>query len=64
MVLPRNDATTLMRAVAAQPVAVRITVNGTAFNNYGGGIFIGPCMAELGHAVVVVGYGTEHGHPY
>jgi hypothetical protein len=54
-----NDDAALMRAVAAQSVAVRITASGPFFNNYGGGIFLGPCNTTLGHAVVVVGYGTD-----
>jgi hypothetical protein len=26
--------------------------------NYGGGIYKGPCAANINHAVTVVGYGT------
>jgi KDEL-tailed cysteine endopeptidase len=65
-VVPPNDATALMKAVAAQPVAVRLKISGYWFHNYGGGVFYGgvfhgPCGPSTNsvHAMTIVGYGTN-----
>ncbi|KAK1653744.1 hypothetical protein QYE76_071549 [Lolium multiflorum] len=56
----------LRKAVAAQPVAVSIGLKdpSDAFKNYHGGIFRGPCSTMGGHAMTLIGYGTESGNDY
>nr|XP_051231005.1 ervatamin-C-like [Lolium perenne] len=56
----------LRKAVAAQPVAVSIGLEdpSDAFKNYHGGIFQGPCSTLGGHAMTLIGYGTESGNDY
>ncbi|KAK3431577.1 zingipain-2 isoform X1 [Eucalyptus grandis] len=49
----------LLKAVAQQPVSVRIAGSGQEFRHYVGGVFNGDCGEKLNHAVVVVGYGTS-----
>ncbi|XP_030465510.2 macrodontain-1-like [Syzygium oleosum] len=49
----------MLKAVAMQPVSVALDSSGPAFQNYAGGVFNGPCDANLDHAVTVVGYGTD-----
>lgn len=62
--VPVNDEKALMAAVANQPVSVSIEAKGTDFQLYTGGIFSGPCGADLDHAVTAVGYGTWQGTNY
>ncbi|CAN6218222.1 unnamed protein product [Urochloa humidicola] len=47
----------LLRAAAAQPVSVAVDAGSFVWQLYGGGVFTGPCTAELNHGVTVVGYG-------
>ncbi|RRT40783.1 hypothetical protein B296_00046833 [Ensete ventricosum] len=62
-IVPRNDEKSLMKAVANQPVAVGI--DSRTFQFYSGGIYDGPCAADLDHEVTLVGYDTdEHGTAY
>ncbi|KAH6803178.1 hypothetical protein C2S51_034624 [Perilla frutescens var. frutescens] len=62
--VPKNNEHELMKAVARQPV---IALMGTShsFNVYSGGIFAGPCSAELlTHVVTIVGYGQTSSTKY
>merc|ERR1719399_378708 len=58
-VLPSNNATALMNAVAAVgPVA--ITVAAMDWSSYEGGVYAPDAFdGDLDHAVVLVGYGTD-----
>ncbi|KXG35943.1 ervatamin-B [Sorghum bicolor] len=47
----------LLRAAAAQPVSVAVDAGSFVWQLYGGGVFTGPCTADLNHGVTVVGYG-------
>ncbi|THU49872.1 hypothetical protein C4D60_Mb06t14140 [Musa balbisiana] len=55
--VPTNNETLLMNAVANQPVSV--SVDAHTFQFYKGGIFDGPCATNLNHVVTFVGYGTD-----
>ncbi|CAL9093829.1 zingipain-1-like [Musa acuminata AAA Group] len=55
--VPTNNETLLMNAVANQPVSV--SVDAHTFRFYKGGIFDGPCGTNLDHDVTFVGYGTD-----
>lgn len=59
-----TDLTSLMAAVATQPVAVLIDASSGDYQHYEGGIYA--CHAEHGnHWVAIVGYGTTaSGQPY
>ncbi|GAB2280552.1 hypothetical protein Dimus_015178 [Dionaea muscipula] len=57
-VVPQNDESALMKAVANQPVSVSIDAGGTDMQFYSQGVFTGECGTELNHGVVAVGYGT------
>ena len=51
----------------SQPITVAINVDGPAFQSLAWSIYKGPCSsrsADLNHAVVIVGYGTEKGVDY
>ncbi|KAI4314994.1 hypothetical protein L6164_027848 [Bauhinia variegata] len=62
--VPVFDENALKKAVAHQPVSVAIEAGGRALQLYQSGVFTGECGAELDHAVVAVGYGTESGVDY
>ena len=51
----------LLRAAAAQPVSVAVDAGSFVWQLYGGGVFTGPCTADLNHGVTVVGYGETQG---
>ncbi|WOL02246.1 zingipain-1-like [Canna indica] len=55
--VPTEDEASLMKAVANQPVSV--SIDASEFMLYTGGIFDGPCEANLNHEVTLVGYGTD-----
>ncbi|KAG6523566.1 zingipain-1-like [Zingiber officinale] len=55
--VPSNSEESLMKAVANQPVSV--SIDASEFMLYAGGIFDGPCEANLNHEVTLVGYGTD-----
>ncbi|XP_038973857.1 senescence-specific cysteine protease SAG39-like [Phoenix dactylifera] len=55
--VPRNSESSLLQAVAKQPVSVAIEGSGKDFQFYSGGVFMGNCGTDLDHAVTVVGYG-------
>ncbi|KAK3137747.1 hypothetical protein QOZ80_5BG0456640 [Eleusine coracana subsp. coracana] len=57
--VPHNDEKALVKALAHQPLSVAIEASGRHFQFYKGGVFDGPCGAELDHGVAAVGYGTE-----
>jgi len=60
--LPANNYTVLMNAVATLgPVAISLDAN---FMEYSSGVFSASCGAEIDHAVVLDGYGTEGGVDY
>lgn len=48
----------ILKAVAMQPVSIALDASSNKFQTYAGGVFDGPCGANLTHAVVIVGYGT------
>uniref|UniRef100_A0A0E0ML92 Uncharacterized protein n=1 Tax=Oryza punctata TaxID=4537 RepID=A0A0E0ML92_ORYPU len=54
--VPANDESSLMKAVAGQPVSV--AVDASKFQFYGGGVMTGECGTSLDHGVTVIGYGT------
>ncbi|KAF5746529.1 hypothetical protein HS088_TW06G00700 [Tripterygium wilfordii] len=56
--VPDNDETALMKAVANQPVSIAIDAGGKDFQFYSEGVFNGHCGTELNHGVALVGYGT------
>ncbi|XP_073154179.1 senescence-specific cysteine protease SAG12-like [Henckelia pumila] len=59
--VPANNEDALMKAVANQPVAVRVDASGSDFQFYSTGVFTGKCGDTLDHGVTVVGYGMEKG---
>ncbi|KNA04676.1 hypothetical protein SOVF_197480 [Spinacia oleracea] len=62
--VPPNNEKELLKAVAAQPVSVGICGSERSFQLYSKGIFTGPCSTSVDHAVLIVGYGSEHGVDY
>ncbi|TKW24727.1 hypothetical protein SEVIR_3G068700v4 [Setaria viridis] len=62
--VPANDEQALVTALAHQPISVAIEASGRHFQFYKGGVFDGPCGAELDHGVAAVGYGTSKGQDY
>ncbi|XP_062181611.1 cysteine protease XCP2-like [Phragmites australis] len=62
--VPANDEQALIKALAHQPVSIAIEASGRHFQFYSGGVFDGPCGAELDHGVAAVGYGTSKGQDY
>ncbi|XP_066397489.1 senescence-specific cysteine protease SAG12-like [Miscanthus floridulus] len=56
-----SSETDLLRAAAAQPVSVAVDAGSFVWQLYGGGVFTGPCTADLNHGVTVVGYGETQG---
>ncbi|XP_073057663.1 senescence-specific cysteine protease SAG39-like [Primulina eburnea] len=63
--VPVNDESSLLKAVANQPVSVSIDASGAPFQFYSGGVITGDCGTNLDHGVTAVGYGkTENGTKY
>ena len=65
--LPSPSEANMKTYLLSQPISVAINVNSQAFVNLGWSIYQGPCSsssADLNHAVVIVGYGTENGVDY
>lgn len=62
--VPANDEHALMEAVAQQPVSVAVQAGQKAFQMYDSGILTQSCTANVDHAVLLVGYGTEDGVDY
>ncbi|XP_051125844.1 senescence-specific cysteine protease SAG39-like [Andrographis paniculata] len=57
--VPANSESSLMKAVAKQPVSVAIDASGSDFQFYSSGVFTGECGTELDHGVTAVGYGKS-----
>ena len=57
--VPANSESSLLQAVANQPVSVAIDAGGSDFRFYKSGIFTGNCGNQLNHGVTAVGYGTS-----
>ncbi|XP_047336388.1 senescence-specific cysteine protease SAG39-like [Impatiens glandulifera] len=55
--VPANSESSLLKAVANQPVSVAIDAGGSDFQFYSSGVFTGECGTELDHGVTAVGYG-------
>ena len=64
--LPDYDVDALKKAVAQQPVAVAVQADSQAFQYYSSGVLTGKSCpgAQLDHAVIAVGYGTQNGRDY
>lgn len=65
--MPSGDERALQEAVATiGPISVSIDASEQTFQFYANGIYDNPlCSSEnLGHAVLLVGYGTENGLDY
>jgi C1A family cysteine protease len=62
--VPKGDETSLLNAVAKQPVSVAIEADQPAFQLYSGGVLKAACGKTLDHGVLVVGYGTDAGTDY
>ncbi|KDP47019.1 hypothetical protein JCGZ_10746 [Jatropha curcas] len=62
--VPENDEVSLLKALAHQPLSVAIEASGRDFQFYKGGVFTGPCGADLDHGVAAVGYGASKGLDY
>ncbi|PIN18854.1 Cysteine proteinase Cathepsin L [Handroanthus impetiginosus] len=63
--VPANSESSLLKAVANQPVSVAIDAGGSDFQFYSSGVFTGECGTELDHGVTAVGYGkTSDGTKY
>ncbi|KAK1386887.1 putative fruit bromelain [Heracleum sosnowskyi] len=56
--VPANSESSLLKAVANQPISVAIDASGSDFQFYSSGVFTGQCGTELDHGVTAVGYGT------
>jgi len=59
-----SSDTTMMEAVAQQPVSVAIEADQRDFQLYKSGVFTGSCGTDLDHGVLVVGYGSLNGEDY
>ncbi|KAJ1261187.1 hypothetical protein BS78_09G008500 [Paspalum vaginatum] len=62
--VPAGNEEALVKALAHQPLSVAIEASGRHFQFYSGGVFDGPCGAQLDHGVAAVGYGSSKGQDY
>ncbi|VAI01442.1 unnamed protein product [Triticum turgidum subsp. durum] len=63
--VPANDESSLMKAVANQPVSVAVDGGDVIFQHYSGGVMIGSCGTDLDHGIAAIGYGmTSDGTKY
>merc|ERR1711862_998210 len=62
--VPASDTQALMEAVAQQPVATAVQAGQPAFQMYKSGVLTHNCSANVDHAVLIVGYGSETGTDY
>ncbi|XP_073107499.1 senescence-specific cysteine protease SAG39-like [Elaeis guineensis] len=60
--VPLNNETALMQAVANQPVSVPFCPDGETLRWYSSGLYKGPCGDCATHAMTVVGYGIYEDH--
>ena len=54
--VPANSESSLLKAVAKQPVSAAIDAGGSDFQNYSSGVFTAEWGTELDHGVTAVGY--------
>ena len=59
-----NSETSLMSAIARQPVSVAIEADQSVFQLYSGGVMSAKCGTNLDHGVLAVGYGTLNNEDY
>ncbi|XP_058219544.1 senescence-specific cysteine protease SAG39-like [Rhododendron vialii] len=57
--VPTNNESSLLKAVANQPISVAIDAGGPDFQFYSSGVFTGECGIALDHGVTAIGYGTS-----
>ena len=63
--MPANDESSLMKAVANQPVLVVVDGGDVIFQHYSGGVMTGSCGTDLDHGIAAIGYGmTSDGTKY
>ncbi|XP_037427688.1 senescence-specific cysteine protease SAG39-like [Triticum dicoccoides] len=63
--VPANDESSLMKAVANQPVSVAVDGGDIIFQHYSGGVMTGSCGTDLDHGIAAIGYGmTNDGTKY
>jgi hypothetical protein len=62
--VPAGDTKALMEAVAQQPVSTAVQAGQSAFQMYKEGVLTSDCTANVDHAVLIVGYGTDNGVDY
>jgi len=55
-----NSPSSLVNAVAGQPVSIAIEADQAAFQLYKGGIITSGCGTKLDHGVLLVGYGSDY----
>lgn len=62
--VPPSSDSSMMSALAQQPVSIAIQADQQAFQLYKSGVFTGTCGTSLDHGVLAVGYGTDGGKDY
>ena len=62
--VPPNSEAALEAALAQQPVAVVVEADQSVFQMYTGGVMDSPCGANVDHAMLAVGYGTDSGKAF
>ncbi|KAF7044239.1 hypothetical protein CFC21_053495 [Triticum aestivum] len=55
--VPANNESSLMKAVANQPVSVAMDGGDVIFQHLSGGVMTGSCGTDLDHGIVAIGYG-------
>jgi len=55
-----NSPSSLVNAIAQQPVSIAIEADQAAFQLYKGGIISSGCGTKLDHGVLVVGYASDY----
>ena len=62
--VPPNSELALEAAIAQQPVAVVVEADQSVFQLYTGGVMDSACGANVDHAMLAVGYGTDGGKTF